>query len=248
MPLFEMEFKIRHACKLGEISHRFPHARILVWRIQDREIIEVVPTKKKIECSDVYEELSRIDGIQENSLDKGRGFLISKGCPCVIEDILDECVEQLNILPLWPVSYHGGWQYHKIVAFDHDDINKLLGFLEERSFIPWILRKVQFNGFTGGMMTLTLENVFSNLTARQTDAILTAYAHGYYKLPRDSDLQTIADDIGVPRTTFQEHLKKAENKIINALVPHIHTWHHFAGFRGRHPMIRESPLFEEIER
>jgi predicted DNA binding protein len=50
---------------------------------------------------------------------------------------------------------------------------------------------------------------------------LTAFAQGYFRYPRGSDLQTIASKEKVSRTTFLEHLKKAENKIITALIPHI---------------------------
>ena len=52
-------------------------------------------------------------------------------------------------------------------------------------------------------------------------AMLTAFRYGYYNLPRNADLQTIAAKEKVPRTTFQEHLKKAENKLVAALVPYV---------------------------
>ena len=52
-------------------------------------------------------------------------------------------------------------------------------------------------------------------------AMLTAFRYGYYNLPRNADLQTIAAKEKVPRTTFQEHLKKAENKLVTALVPYV---------------------------
>jgi predicted DNA binding protein len=53
------------------------------------------------------------------------------------------------------------------------------------------------------------------------DALMTAYAQGYFRFPRGSDLQAIASKEKISRTTFLEHLKKAENKIINALIPYI---------------------------
>jgi len=45
-------------------------------------------------------------------------------------------------------------------------------------------------------------------------------------LPRRADVQTIAAKERVPRTTFQEHLKKAENKLLAALVPYIQLFNH----------------------
>ena len=93
-----------------------------------------------------------------------------------------------------------------------------------RRFDNWgwmikILRKVPFDGFIASSLTISADTLFSNLTERQLDAILTAHRHGYYNLPRDADVQEIAAKKKVPRTTFQEHLKKAENKLVASLVP-----------------------------
>ena len=68
---------------------------------------------------------------------------------------------------------------------------------------------------------LTADAVFADLTRKQIDAVLTAYGNGYYQIPRKADLQTIAATTQVARTTFQEHLKKAENKLMTALVPYM---------------------------
>jgi len=73
-------------------------------------------------------------------------------------------------------------------------------------------------------VSLTADALFSDLTEKQMDALLTAYSHGYYRLPRKSDIQTIASRKRVPRTTFQEHLKKAENKLVVSLVPYIQLY------------------------
>jgi len=43
-------------------------------------------------------------------------------------------------------------------------------------------------------------------------------------LPRKTDVQTIASRRRVPRTTFQEHLKKAENKLVSSVIPYIELY------------------------
>jgi predicted DNA binding protein len=84
-----------------------------------------------------------------------------------------------------------------------------------------IIRKKPFDGYIASSLTLTTDALFSGLTEKQVHALLTAYAQGYFRFPRGSDLQTIASKEEISRTTFLEHLKKAENKIITALIPHI---------------------------
>lgn len=75
-------------------------------------------------------------------------------------------------------------------------------------------------------MTLSADHLFSNLTEKQINALLTAHRNGYYKLLRRADVQTIAAKKRVPRTTFQEHFKKDENKILAALVPYVQLFNY----------------------
>ena len=64
-------------------------------------------------------------------------------------------------------------------------------------------------------------NVMAHLTEKQKQAIETAYRAGYYEYPKRTDLRQLAKRAGISLTTFQEHLKKAENKLISAQIETI---------------------------
>jgi hypothetical protein len=64
------------------------------------------------------------------------------------------------------------------------------------------------------------------------DAMIRAYTHGYYRLPRSADIQEIARRERVKRTTFQEHLKKGENKIIERIIPYMRLYASRVGWSG----------------
>jgi len=230
--MFELDFKIRHACTLGEISSDFPSIRILKWCNNGREIIELVGGADG-DYLRVVEIISGITDVIEEMSDGHKVHLITRTCSCGIEDIVGKGVEETGLLPISPIVFRKGWEYHRVIALRHNDINKLLERFKNQSFFPVVLRKVIFNGFSGSSMTFTADTLFSDLTERQVDALLTAYRHGYYKLPRDSDIQTIAAEKQVARTTFQEHLKKAENKLVSSLAPHIHAWFHIHRGKGQ---------------
>ncbi|SEK90031.1 helix-turn-helix domain-containing protein [Haloferax larsenii] len=52
------------------------------------------------------------------------------------------------------------------------------------------------------------------LTPRQREAVSTAKRYGYYNWPREVSAQELADELGVSKATFLEHLRKAEAKLI----------------------------------
>ncbi|MDX1534300.1 MAG: methylated-DNA--[protein]-cysteine S-methyltransferase [Thermoplasmata archaeon] len=61
----------------------------------------------------------------------------------------------------------------------------------------------------------------SSLTQKQAETMETAYDAGYYDFPRRATLDDISRARGSARSTFQEHLHKAERHVVRALLPFV---------------------------
>ncbi|MDI6825981.1 MAG: helix-turn-helix domain-containing protein [Candidatus Aenigmarchaeota archaeon] len=59
------------------------------------------------------------------------------------------------------------------------------------------------------------------LTKQQKIAIDLAVKHGYYSVPRKANLEKLSKIMGVSLSTFQEHLRKAEGRLIPDLLKEI---------------------------
>lgn len=197
--------------------------RMFEWCNREHEVIEVIVDKPE-EYSAVVKAISKLGGIVEESSDQQNVHLITKPCSCGSGESASKYIDEFNVLEVSPVVYEEGWEYYRLIIFRHEDLSRLMQVLEEKGFVFDIVRKVPFDGFIASSLTLTADALFSHLTEKQMDALLTAYKHGYYRLPRKTDVQTIASKRRVPRTTFQEHLKKAENKLVVSLVPYIQLY------------------------
>jgi len=57
------------------------------------------------------------------------------------------------------------------------------------------------------------------LTDRQAEALTAAYEKGFYAIPREHTSAEIADELGLSRRTFEEHLRRAEGKVVGELLP-----------------------------
>jgi predicted DNA binding protein len=61
-------------------------------------------------------------------------------------------------------------------------------------------------------------NVLSLLTDRQLEVFETAVEKGYYDIPRRATHKDIADGLGCAPSTVDEHLRKAESRILTTLA------------------------------
>jgi predicted DNA binding protein len=140
-------------------------------------------------------------------------------------------VEDLPVLLVSPEVMKGDWEHYRLVFFRHEDFAEVVCRLEAGGFTVEVLEKAEIRGSLAGSL-LEADSVFSSLTGKQMDAMIRAYTHGYYRLPRSADIQEIARRERVKRTTFQEHLKKGENKIIERIIPYMRFYASRAGRSG----------------
>lgn len=62
------------------------------------------------------------------------------------------------------------------------------------------------------------ESLLSKLTTRQRQMLLTAYALGYYDVPRRISSNDLSRHLNVDKSTVVEHLRKAERKLISSII------------------------------
>jgi len=256
MPLFDVALKMTRS--KGEVSfidltRRFPSASVFIWCNRENDVIEIVvrnPEEYPLVIEEIHAQRAHIKDIIEEIADEHRLYLNLHKCHCMKHNTIVRHIGKLNILNIFPNMIENGWAYHRLIIFKHEALEELLKRLENAEWFYKILRKVPLDGFVSSSLTMSADAVFSGLTEKQMEAVLTAHRHGYYNLPRLSDVQTIAAKEKVPRTTFQEHLMKAENKLVNALVPNIKLLYHASPERKKNLRLKRNisriPLSRQI--
>ena len=102
-----------------------------------------------------------------------------------------------------------GWEYWEIACLDRNELNKLV-----KSAIKY---------YHGELFSLKKEKIIKaitslettpHLTSKQLEALKTAFQEEYYTYPRTLTIPQLAKITKKSYSTFQEHLRKAESKIV----------------------------------
>jgi len=65
---------------------------------------------------------------------------------------------------------------------------------------------------------ITQSSLLSNLTERQREALNLALREGYFKTPRETNAHLLAEKMGIKHTTFLQHLRRAQEKILKMVT------------------------------
>src|SRR6056297_2298060 len=212
MSLYEASFRVRHECPYREISERYPDLTIREWYLSDCQVIEL--TSPAAPTDDLLAEIEDLGTVLHESVDDSGLHVVTQSCLCSLEDSIIDRFEEYNCLYQPPTIHRQGWEHYTVIAFDEADVQALLRDLEADRNVEVLSKTAITEQQIPHSMLAPVDQLFEDVTDRQLAALQLALERGYYEQPRETSLRELADQTSVARSTYEEHLRKAENKLL----------------------------------
>jgi predicted DNA binding protein len=94
------------------------------------------------------------------------------------------------------------------------DASRIVDAVEDR-FDRATVRSIRSHERTDSTLT---KGHLSTLTEKQRTTLETAYAEGYFESPRERSAEEIADSMSIAGSTFLQHLRTAERKLLGSVI------------------------------
>lgn len=215
------EIKTQNNGNYLSFSRKYPSLEVVLWCNYQHDILEIKGGEAELEeaQSDIRSTLGKIVKIFPES---SRTQLILKRCRCG-ESSLSQILAKYECLELPPVNFFSGRMVLNLIVTS-ECTNLIVQDIREKhpDTEVNVLRLAPINKLENPYpLYLPLDDLRQLITRRQLEAITLAHNRGYYEIPRDIILETLARDMGIKRRTFEDHLRKAEKKIIDLLIPSL---------------------------
>jgi predicted DNA binding protein len=227
--MFEVAFRVQHECPYTRFTVKHPEVRMTEWCNNRIHVMEVdvpdIETFTRID-PDLNELLLWKGGriLKKNFLG-GNLQLIVKSCRCSkIKPNISDIVEKNSCLSIPPEVYYGGWEEYRVVGFRESDYKKMFQELDEIGQVRIVRKRVFPEKSIRDTFLVSLNGVFSQLTEKQVSSLIAALEAGYYQIPKKVTTTQIAGRNKVPRTTYEEHLRKAESKVLQSIAPYVRLY------------------------
>lgn len=213
MSLYQASFRLRHECPYRELSEQFPDVTIREWYLSDCQVLEI--NSETAPPADFLDEIAELGMVLHESHDDTGLQVVTKACLCPVENSIVDRFEAHNCLYQPPTVHRRGWEEYNLIAFDDGDVRSLYEELEADREIEVLSKTGLTETRIPHSMLTPIDQLFGTLTDRQLAALQLALENDYYEQPRNCSVVELAERTTVARATFEEHLRKAENKLLN---------------------------------
>jgi len=221
---YDVGFKLRHECPFNALSKQFPSVVLGWWTNYDQDVLEVSgvnPVTTELYETGLQKAIQKMGGsIVRQTLKDSTLQLVISWDGKKYEYSTSRVFMKHGCLVLQPTIHTDGWEWYRIVAFAEKDVKALFKELDGSAEVEIVSKSVD-EGTVRENMVVTPSSLLAGLTMNQAEALVLALDSGYYRVPKKSTTEDVATRVGVPRTTYEEHLRKAESKVMLSVAPYI---------------------------
>lgn len=110
-----------------------------------------------------------------------------------------------------PVLLKKGYEYWELGSWNKEALMQFYNKVKK-------IASIEIQKIKQEMPSVFIQHTIPKLTDKQREAIESAVEYGYYEHPRKISVKELSKKLNVPRTTFQDHLRKAESKLMKILI------------------------------
>jgi predicted DNA binding protein len=218
MPNFEARIDVRHDCPYCILTERYSGLRITSWDNASTHVAVVTSS-----------EPGHLEAFERELAESLPYATVSRQC-CGLEVVIDnrDCdpdsvtalIARCNCWCAQPTVAEAGWEKYRVFSWDKGNILALIEGIKSYGGTVKLesVHQLGLPNFTEEMM-VPVDSLFNGLTAKQAEVLLLAIKHGYFDSPAKVSADEMARLASLSRSTFMEHLRKAEGKLLVNVLP-----------------------------
>lgn len=220
MRYIECWVRVRHPCPFCQFSETFPDAEMTLWVSALTDLFQVT-YPAEYDAQHMLSVGKELLGYSEAFQDSNSILFLTQQ-PFLEEiDSVMAVAAETDCMLVPPMTFHEGWETHRLVTRSQDNVRRFVGEVAKKGQVEVLSLKsldhVDLMNDVGAVPGMLLEG----LTEKQAHVLTTAYESGLFDVPTRAKMDAVADRIGLSRSTFGEHLRKAEYEVLRNLYPFL---------------------------
>jgi predicted DNA binding protein len=213
VPVVDARVRVHHPCPYCDLSVEYPRTLFLLWCDNRRDTF-LVSSPEEAEARLVVGTLRRSFRARLLLADGANALLELPDFEWPSPPSVTGLARRTGVWVLPPVVYAEGRETYRFVASDRARLNRLIRTVRRLGEVE-ILSLSDRSGLESVRDYPTASvHFFEGLTPPQVRSLVDAHDAGLFDIPARSSWAEVAAREGIGRSTFGEHLRKAERRIV----------------------------------
>ena len=213
MPFLETRVRVQHPCPYGDLSVAFPSVEMAQWTSTRNDVFHVNATSS-LELQRLLRTMRETIGAKRIAEHGSSALVVTHQAlwdyPPSVTGIADR--RGLWLLP--PTTYLGGWETYHSISPNIASLRRFVAEVKKLGPVEMLSHRAREQLESIGSLGTVPVHLFEGLTERQIHVVVTAIEGGLFELPAKQTMDRVAAREGLSRSTFGEHLRKAETQIL----------------------------------
>lgn len=218
MQVIDAKIRVRVNSTMCRISGDHPDARMLLWCNGNYDVIQV-SSGDPAYLDQVMVSLKEIGTISELGREKGSAITMFRECACDGIGSYD-IIEDNGCFPIGGKTFIEGWEEIRIFAPSQAALRDAISQLNlHGGEVEIASMRTRNESVALRDMGIAPVPFFGGLTEKQIEVVVTAFENGLLSVPAKSKMDEVAKKVGLSRSTYGEHLRKAMFTLVENSYP-----------------------------
>lgn len=218
MTYVDARVRIRHPCPYCDLSAAFPDVSMASWCNQANDLLQIAvsdPERLEPVLAAVRESL----GSRIVTCDGASALTIVRDCRWDQFPSVTAVADRCNVWLIPPIMYLAGWETHRILAPSPGAFTEFAKGVRGIGEIEVLSTRTKERFDVVRDLGVLPVHLFDGLTERQVRVLLSACENGLLEVPSRARIGDVARREGISRSTYSEHLRKAQWRLARNVYP-----------------------------
>jgi hypothetical protein len=217
MKVIDAKIRVQHECSMCHLSESFPDARMAVWCNGNTDVLQVL-AERTTDLASILDAVQKKSITEEILKEKFSAMTIIRECACDGEYI-PAIIQKSGCWSIGPCTYEGGYEVHRIIAPSKNRLRECVSALRLSGNVEILSLRSRETAETFKDLGILPVPVLEGLTEKQIEVLISAHESGIFAIPARSKMDEVAKKLGMSRSTYGEHLRKAMNTLMDNSYP-----------------------------
>ncbi len=220
MAFLETRVRVRHRCPYCNLSVAFPDVEMDLWTSTRSDVFHVTAASPA-RLRGALRAMRQTIGARKITYGESSALVITHRAQWDYPPSVTGIADRQNVWLIPPVLYYGGWETYRALSPNQVALRRFVAQVKRVGTVEVLSHRARDRLEGIRSLGTVPVHLFEGLTERQIHVLVAALEGGLFELPARQKMDRVARREGLSRSTFGEHLRKAETQVLQNSYPFL---------------------------